>query len=101
MKIDQELFFLGGKLFNNEADFEKWCLIELVGRPIQFSSDVGPEVTYFSTIRGFRRGKFGFQHQLVSFWGLKRDGKATKMLVTCSTLLAIVVGILAIDYLKQ
>ena len=27
MKINPELVFLGGKLFKNEADFEKWCLI--------------------------------------------------------------------------
>ena len=45
--------------FDNEKNFAKRCLIQLVGGPRHFASEIGPDVTYFDPFRGFKRGQFG------------------------------------------
>ena len=84
-----------------EIDLEKWCLIWQVSRPAHIASTIGHDVTYLETIRGFKTGEFGSKHQKVTFWKLKSVSMATQMLVSCSSLSVLVVGIWAFDYLKE
>ena len=100
-EIDQELGFFGEELFMVEINFEKWCLIWQVSRPGHIASTIGHDVTYLETIRGFKTGEFCSKHQKVTFWELKSVSMHVQMLVSCSTLSVLVVGIQAFDFLKE